>query len=101
MTTMNGHEFETTIYDSLLAAENISIPAIRKVFNDQFAKVQDNPVHLAELATACNFRAWYWHDELDPDLCTLYTDLYEKVQDTAYNGKRSKEFVRKYWELMD
>ena len=50
-----------------------------------FDAIHEDVLPLAALVTVLNHKCWYWYDNNEEDLSKIYSDLYYKYNDNAWD----------------
>ena len=71
---------------------------------EQYYEIKDDIRATAALVTVLNHRCWYWYDNGNEELSKLYSDLYYKYNDLAWNWLEkygTDEEKHWYFETLD
>lgn len=96
----NGYKPITTFWQDFSIADNFGIDAIEDTFNLAFNEWKSNYKYLTELALVLNWKSWEHFENGDKTISRLYTRLWFKVDDYAYDNLNEEE-KRYYWEKTD
>lgn len=80
----------TTFWMDFSIADAFGKSAIQDTFDRAFAGWKNNYKYLTELVMVLNHKCWQWHEKNDT-YCTLYSDLYYKARDYAYDNLQGDE----------
>ena len=79
---ITGYQPKTTFWMDFSIADRFGIKAIRDTYKRAFKEWHDDTVYVTELSLVLNWKAW--EHENNPTLCSLYVDLWSKLNDWCY-----------------
>lgn len=94
--TVNGYETKTTFWMDFSIADHFGIRAIKDTYKRASEEWKHNAVYMTELVLVLNWKCWSWHQK-NSILCDLYSDLYYRARDLAYDtltGENLQYFYR-------
>ena len=91
MTLPNGYEMQTTFPMDFSIADAFGIKAIKDTYNRAFKEWKKDCVYLTELVITLNLKCWEHYHKGNSEISELYSDLFYKTQDYAYNHLKDDE----------
>lgn len=93
------YEYKTTFWMDFSIADRFGISAVRDTYKRAFNEWKDDYIYLTELVMVLNHKIWE-HYEKRPQLAEVYSDLYYKAQDWAFENL-GKEEVEYFIRILD
>lgn len=87
----SDYKRKTTFASDFAIAECYGDNAIKDTFRRASREWMDNRDFATELALVLNWFSWFWYDNGEPALSTLYADLFYKFKDAFYKAWRVKK----------
>lgn len=98
----NGQEFQTTFWEDFTIADAFGEDAIKDTYRRAFDEWKDDLVYLTELVIVLNLKCWQWYENHNDRISTLYSDLYYKTNDYAWDFvSEDEEMSRYYFKMTD
>ena len=97
MTFPNGMQSKTTFWSDFTIADVFGKKAIQDTFDRAFAEWKDSYEYLTELVIVLNLKCWNFYYRGLNEISDLYSDLFYKAQDYAYEtltGEEATYFFR-------
>ena len=80
----NGQEYLTPYWQHFSIADAFGDNAIKDTYKRAFKEWKTDLVYLTELVIVLNMKCWYWYEHGNNTRSMLYSDLYYKTNDYAY-----------------
>jgi len=77
---------QTTFYTDFTIADHFGAKAVKDTYNRAFKEWRSDYKYLTELVMVLNHKAWHHYSKGNTGLSELYSDLYYKANDWAYNN---------------
>ena len=98
---ITGYKPKTTFWKDFSIAERMNgLNGVQETFNKAFKEWSDKYRYLTELVLVLNWKCWYWHDQGDDDLSTLYQNLFYQATEYALDNLKDEE-LSYFWEPTD
>lgn len=94
------NDFSTTFKSDFAIADAFGASAIKDTYKRAFNEWKDDYRYLTDLAITLNLACWRWYERGNEELSQLYSDLFYKTQDYAYDTLKGEEFDY-YWRMTD
>ena len=85
------YERITTFASDFAIAECYGDYSVKDTYRRASSEWIDGYKFFTELAMVLNWYCWFWYDNGEPGLSSLYSDLYYKAKDTFYKHWRTKK----------
>ncbi len=98
------YKYITTFWDDFSIAEKFGLDAINDTAFRAFYAWRDNIAYLTELIMVLNHKCWYWYEQHEDNLASLYSELYYKYDERVLNyleEKDDKEAIHYYLSTLD
>lgn len=87
--TFNSEEFcgykqITTFFQDFSIADNFGFRAIKDTYKRAFKQWKNNYKYVTELCMVLNWKSWEHANDVDNNICCLYSDLYYEVRDWCF-----------------
>lgn len=92
-----GYKRKTTFYADLSIAECFGLDKINETFESVCKEWVKNVECFTEFVMVLNWKSWAWHDRGDDALVELYSNLFVKAEQLAYDtfeGDDLSYFIR-------
>lgn len=89
--TVYGYETKTTFWDDFTIADAFGKNAIKDTYRRAFKFWKTDYIYLTELVLVLNWKCWNHYDKGNNDISELYSELFYKAQDYAYNHLKGEE----------
>jgi len=86
---MTGYKPVTTFYMDFSIADGFGINAIKDTYNRAFEEWKNNYKYITELCMVVNWKSFEHYN--NDQYCSLYVDLFYKLQDWCYNNLKGDE----------
>lgn len=96
----NGEEFKTTFWMDFSSADNFGIEAIMDTYNRAFNEWKEDLVYLTELVIVLNLKCWQWYERGHLVLSKVYSDLYYKTNEYAWDFVEGDDEKSSYYFRM-
>lgn len=100
MTMPNGQEFQTTFWEDFSIADAFGDDAIKDTYKRAFGEWKEDLVYLTELVIVLNMKCWQWYEKGNETRSMLYSDLYYKTNDYAWDFVGEDEEKSEYYFRM-
>lgn len=84
-----GYKQITTFYQDFSIADIFGVRAILDTYDRAFDEWKSNYKYMTELVMVLNWKSWEHED--NEELCSLYSELYYKALDWAYDNLKGEE----------
>ena len=102
MTMPNGMPFQTTFWEDFTIADAFGNEAIEDTYDRAFKEWKEDLVYLTELVIVLNMKCWQWYEKGNQRRSQLYSDLYYKTNDYAWDFiGDDEEKGNYYFEMTD
>lgn len=95
-----NYETKTTFWNDFAIADRFGLKAVKDTYERAFNEWKTNIVYLTELALVLNHRAWKHNMEDRDSFNTLYSELYEQVNEWAHDNLNEKD-LNYYYHIID
>lgn len=96
----NGQEFQTTFWQDFSIADAFGISAIKDTYKRAFKEWKEDLVYLTELVIVLNLKCWFWYEKDNEEFSKLYSDLYYKANEYAWDFVSGDEEKSDYYFRM-
>lgn len=84
---------QTTFYSDFSIADAFGVNAVKDTFKRAFEEWKSNTVYLTELVMVLNHKCWEHYDKGNDTLSKLYSDLYYKANDYAWENLKGDDLT--------
>lgn len=95
-----NYECITTFWEDFSIADGFGIAAVKDTFKRVFGEWKTNYKYLTELVIVLNNKCWAHYFEGREDVSALYSDLYYKAKDYAYENLKEEE-LEYFYQIID
>jgi len=88
---MNGYKFQTTFWNDFSIADKFGANAVKDTYKRAFNEWKDDYIYLTELVLVLNWKCWQHYEDGNQKLSEVYSDLFYKAQDYAYENLEGDE----------
>lgn len=97
---LNGYETFTTFWQDFSIADVFGTNAVLDTYNRAFAEWKNDYKYLTELVMVLNHKCWQHYYDGNESMSRLYSDLYYKANDYAYDNLKGEE-LNYYFNVTD
>ena len=94
---MDGYEPKTTFQSDFSIADVFGVEGVKDTYNRAKNEWKDNIEYMTEFAMVLNHKSWQ-HNEKNPVLCSLYSDLWYEIEDFIYEHFKDNEEAISYFQ---
>lgn len=97
-------KFKVLKQEMWLCSDSAEPDALEDFAEEQYENLKDDIAAVAALVTVLNHKSWYWFRNSDEELSYLYSDLYYKYNEKAWNwleANGTEEEKSWYFHTMD
>lgn len=88
---VNGYETKTTFWDDFSIADRFGINAIKDTYKRAFKAWKHDVEYITELVLVLNWKCWHYYYKQNMEISSLYSDLYNKLNNWCYSNLKGKD----------